>query len=67
MIVTVVLREGVTLPAHAAWLKPNTHYYAEVILVADREAAVRVHGPAGERCIVSTRDVRRLADDWPEH
>ena len=67
MIVSVMLREGVPVPAEASWLKHGTLYYGEVILVADREAAVRIHGPAGERFVMSTHQVRRLADDWPDH
>lgn len=67
MIVSVMLRDGVQVPAEAPWLKHGTLYYGEVILVADREAAVRVHGPDGERHVLSTHEVRRLADDWPDH
>ena len=67
MIVTIMLRDGVPVPGDAPWLKPGVHYYGEVILVADREAAVRIHGPAGERLVMSTWDVRRIADDWPDH
>jgi hypothetical protein len=67
VFVSVVLREGVPVPRDAPWIEPGTLYLGEVILVADREAAVRIHGPAGERCVMSTRDVRRIADDWPDH
>lgn len=67
MIVTVMLREGVTPPPDAPWLSPGQLYTAVVILVDDREAFVRILGPAGARCLMSTKDVRRIADDWPEH
>jgi hypothetical protein len=67
VIVTITLRDGVDPPADAPWLKHGEHYTAVVILVADKEAAVRILGPDGARCVMSTRDVRRLADDWPDH
>jgi hypothetical protein len=67
VIVTVMLREGVKPPAEAAWLTPGEQYTAVVILVDDTEAFVRILGPEGARCLMSTRDVRRIADDWPEH
>lgn len=67
MIVTIMLRDGVDPPADAPWLKHGELYTAVVILVADKEAAVRILGPDGARCVMSTRDVRRLADDWPDH
>jgi hypothetical protein len=67
VIVTVMLRDGAFAPPDAPWLKHGEQYTAVVILVDDREAAVRILGPDGARCVMSTRDVRRLADDWPEH
>lgn len=67
MIVTVVLREGVEAPPDAPWLIAGELYTAVVILVDDREAFVRILGPDGMRCTMSTRDVRRIADDWPDH
>ena len=67
MYVTVRLREGVRPPPDSPWLVPEKLYDAFVILVDDREAAVRILGPDGAHCILSSRDVRRIADDWPEH
>lgn len=62
-----MLRDGVSPPPDAPWLSHGELYTAVVILVDDREAFVRILGPAGERCLMSTRDVRRITDDWPEH
>lgn len=65
--VTVRLREHATAPADAPWLVPGQIYDAFVVLVDDREAFVRILGPDGAVCLMSSHDVRRLADDWPEH
>ena len=62
-----MLRDGVVPPPDAPWLTPGEQYTAVIILVDDREAFVRIIGPDGARCVMSTRDVRRIADDWPEH
>jgi hypothetical protein len=67
LIATVILRDDFTPPADAPWLKHGLMYTAVVILVADYEAHVRIIGPNGLRCTVSTRDVRRIGDDWPDH
>ena len=37
------------------------------VLVDDHKALVRIIGPKDAYCILSTRDVRRVGDDWPEH
>lgn len=67
LFVTVRLREGVVPPPDAPWLVPGGIYDAFVVLIDDHEAFVRIVGPDGARCVMSSRDVRRLADDWPEH
>ena len=67
LFVTVRLREGVVPPPDAPWLVPGNLYDAFVVLIDDREAFVRIVGPDGSRCTMSSRDVRRLADDWPDH
>jgi hypothetical protein len=67
LFVTVRLREGVVPPPDAPWLVPGNLYDAFVVLIDDREAFVRIVGPDGARVIMSSRDVRRLADDWPDH
>jgi hypothetical protein len=67
LVVTIMLREGVVPPPDAPWLVAGQLYTGVVVLVDDREAFVRVLGPDGKRCTMSTRDVRRIADDWPDH
>lgn len=67
LIIKIMLRDGVQPPAGTTWLEPGEFYQAQVILVADHEAMVRIFGPDGARCVMSSRDVRRIADDWPEH
>ena len=67
MIVTVTLRDDIVPPHGPSWLSARSMYTAVVVLVDDQEALVRIIGPKGAHCILSTRDVRRVGDDWPEH